>query len=94
LAGQRWLLAAGALREDMRWLSTGLHAIGHPASALRVARGIRGVMVAVSLASSGNGVPFASRGLPVFGLIFLGGERCETGVVLLTLHAGERGLWA
>ena len=32
--------------------------------------------------------------LLVFGLIFLGEELYETGVVLLALRAGQRGLWA
>jgi hypothetical protein len=34
-----------------------------------------------------------SRGLLVFGAIFLGEELYETGVVLLALRAGQQGWW-
>jgi len=53
-----------------------------------VVRGIRGVIVAVSVAALGGGMLFASTGLVVFGLIFLGEQLYETGVVLLALRAG------
>jgi hypothetical protein len=89
-----WVLAAGALWHGMRRLARGLGALDHPASALRVVRGTRGVIVAVSLAALGAGVLFASPGLLVFGGIFLGEELYETGVVLLALRAGQRGAWA
>ena len=94
LAGLLWLLAAGALWHGMRRLAKGLSRVDHPASALRVVRGMRGVIVAVSLAALGGGVLFASKGLLVFGVIFLGEELYETGVVLLALRAGQRGVWA
>jgi hypothetical protein len=48
-------------------------------------RGIRGVIVAVSLAAVGGGVLLASPGLLVCGLIFLGEELYITRVVLLAL---------
>ena len=89
-----WLLSAGTLWQGLRQLATGLRPIDHPASALRVVRGIRGVIVAVSLAALGGGVLFATTGLLVFGMIFLGEELYETGVVLLALRAGQLGLWA
>jgi hypothetical protein len=89
-----WLLSAGALWQGMRHLMTGLREIDHPASALRVVRGLRGVIVAVSLASLGGGVLFTSTGFLVFGLIFLGEELYETGVLLLALRTGQRGMWA
>jgi uncharacterized membrane protein YadS len=44
----------------------------------------------VSLAALGGGILFASKGLLVFGVIFLGEELCETGVVLLAPRAGQR----
>jgi hypothetical protein len=78
----------------MRRLATGLCALDHPTSALRVVRGIRGAIVAVSVAALGGGVLFASTGLLVVGGIFLGEELYETGVVLLALRAGQRGAWA
>jgi hypothetical protein len=94
LAGLLWLLAAGALWHGMRRLAKGLSRLDHPSSAFRVVRGMRGVIVTVSLAALGGGVLFASKGLLVFGVIFLGEELYETGVVLLALRAGQRGVWA
>ena len=93
LATLLWLLSAGALWQGMRHLATGLRAIDHPASSLRVVRGLRGVIVAVSLAALGGSMLCTSTGLLVFGLIFLGEELYETGVLLLALRAGQRGLW-
>lgn len=94
LAALLWLLAAVAFWRGIRGLATGLCKVDHPASTLRVVRGIRGVIVAVSAAALGGGVLFASMGLLVFGLIFLGEELYETGVILLALRAGQRGVWA
>jgi hypothetical protein len=94
LAALLWLLAAVALWQGIRGLATGLCEINHPASALRVMRGIRGVIVAVSAAALGGGMLFTSTGLVVFGVIFLGEELYETGVILLALRAGQRGVWA
>jgi hypothetical protein len=94
LAALLWLLAAVALWRGIRGLATGLCEVNHPASALRVVRGIRGVIVAVSIAALGGGVMCASTGLLVFGVIFLGEELYETGVILLALRAGQRGVWA
>jgi hypothetical protein len=89
-----WLLSAGAIWQGMRQLATGLRAIDHPASPLRVVRGLRGVIVAVGLAALGGGMLFTSTGLLVCGLIFLGEELYETGVLLLALRAGQRRVWA
>jgi hypothetical protein len=94
LAALLWLLAAVALWRGIWGLATGLCELNHPASALRVVRGIRGVIVAVSMAVLGGGMLFASTGLVVFGVIFLGEELYETGVILLALRAGQRGVWA
>jgi hypothetical protein len=89
-----WLLSSGALWLGMQQLATGVRAIDHPASPLRVVRGLRGVIVAVSLVALGGGMLFTSPGLLVFGVIFLGDELYETGVLLLALRAGQRGMWA
>lgn len=94
LAALLWLLAAVALWQGIRGLAKGLCEVNHPASALRVVRGIRGVIVAVSVAALGGGMLFASTGLVVFGVIFLGEELYETWVILLALRAGQRGVWA
>ena len=94
LAALCWLLAAGAIGQGVRQLAKGLCLVDHPASARWVVRGLRGVIIAVSVAALGGGVLFASKGLLVFGVIFLGEELYETGVVLLALRAGQRGVWA
>lgn len=44
LAALLWLLAAVALWQGIRGLARGLCEVNHPASALRVVRGIRGVI--------------------------------------------------
>jgi hypothetical protein len=89
-----WLLSACALWQGMRPLATGRRAIDHPASPHRVVRGLRGVIVAASLAALGGGMLLTSTGLLVCGLIFLGEELYETGVLLLALRADLRGMWA
>jgi hypothetical protein len=94
LASLLWLLSAGAFWRGMWRLVTGVRAVDHPASALQVVRGLRDVIVAVSVAAFGGGVLCDSTGLLVFGLIFLGEELYETGVLLLALRAGQRGVWA
>jgi hypothetical protein len=63
LAALLWLLAAIALWQGIRELATGLCAVNHPASALRMVRGILGVTVAVSAAALSGGMLFASTGL-------------------------------
>jgi hypothetical protein len=69
-----WVLAAGALWQGMGGLAKGLSEVDHPASALWVVRGLRGVIIAVSVAALGGGVLFGSTGLLVFGAIFLAEE--------------------
>jgi hypothetical protein len=88
-----WLLAVCATWRGGQWLVNGLREADRPSGAVGVVRGIRGIILAVSLAALGGGVLLASPGLLVFGAIFLGEELCETGVVLLALHAGQQGRW-
>jgi hypothetical protein len=64
LAALLWLMAAGTIWQGVRRLAKGLSRVDHPASAVRVVRGIRGVIVAVSLAALGGGMLFASKGAP------------------------------
>jgi hypothetical protein len=84
------LTAAGAAWRGAQQLAKGLRHADHPAGSLWVVRGLRGVIVAVGMAALGGGVLLASKGLLVFGAIFLGEELYETGVVLLALRAGLR----
>src|SRR5918995_4813877 len=59
LAALLWLMAAGTIWQGVRRLAKGLSRVDHPASAVRVVRGLRGVIVAVSLAALGGGMLFA-----------------------------------
>ena len=60
------------------------------AGSLDVIRGLRGWVVAASMASLAAGVLAAETGFLVFGAIFLAEELYETGVVALVIRAGER----
>jgi hypothetical protein len=88
LATLCFLIAVGAAYRGGQLLVRGLRQAAHSAGALWLVRGLRGVIVAVGMASLGGGVLLASKGLLVFGAIFLGEELYETGVVLLALRAG------
>jgi hypothetical protein len=88
LAAWCLLMATGAAWRGAQLLLKGLRSANHPAGALWLVRGIRGVIIAVGMAALGGGVLWANKGLLVFGVIFLGEELYETGVVLLTLRAG------
>jgi hypothetical protein len=93
LAGTCFLIAVAAAWRGMHGLSTGLREADRPAGALWIVRGIRGAIVAVGLVAIGSGLLLASKGLLMFGAIFLAEELYETGVVLLTLRAGQKGWW-
>jgi hypothetical protein len=82
------LITIAAAWRGTRLLARGIRQATHPSGALWVVRGIRGIIVAVGVGSLSGGLLFASKGLLVFGAIFLGEELYETGVVLLTLRAG------
>jgi len=83
-----FLIAVGAACRGVHLLVSGLRPASQPTGALWVVRGLRGVIVAVGAASLGGGVLLASKGLLVFGVIFLAEELYETSVVLLALRAG------
>jgi hypothetical protein len=84
------LVTIAAAWRGTRLLARGLRQAAHPSGALWVVRGIRGVIVAIGLGALSGGWLFASKGLLVFGAIFLGEELYETGVLLLALRAGLR----
>jgi hypothetical protein len=93
LAACCWLVAVSAAWRGVRWFVNGLREANRPSGAVGVVRGIRGAIIAVSMVALGGGVLLMSRGLLVFGAIFLGEELYETGVVLLALRAGQQGWW-
>jgi hypothetical protein len=93
LAGVCFLIAVAAAWRGGYGLFKGLHEADRPSGALWLVRGIRGVIVAVAMMALGSGVLLSSKGLLVFGAIFLGEELYETGVVLLTLRLSQKGWW-
>jgi hypothetical protein len=87
LAMLGFFMAVGAAWRGAQLLVRGLREAGYPAGTIWVVRGIRGAIIAVSIAALSGGVLLANKGLLVFGAIFLGEELYETGVVLLALRA-------
>lgn len=86
-----FLIAGGSAWHGARLLVKGICQAAHPFGSLWLVRGIRGVIVAVGMGALSGGVLLASKGLLVFGAIFLGEELYETGVVLLALRVGLKG---
>ena len=80
------LLAALAGGRGVRALARGLR----EARPLDVVRGIRGVVVAFAAMIFAAGVILATPGLIVLGLVFLGEELYETGVLASIIRSGER----
>src|SRR5262245_47224161 len=87
LAMLGFFMAVGTAWRGAQLLVRGLREADYPSGTLWVVRGIRGAIVAVSIAALSGGVLWANKGLLVFGAIFLGEELYETGVVLLALRA-------
>ncbi|MEW5849836.1 MAG: hypothetical protein AB2A00_13660 [Myxococcota bacterium] len=71
-------------------LGRGLREPTRPEAPFWLVRGIRDVVVAVACACIAAGLAMDSRAAWVFGLVFLGEELYETGVILLILHLRER----
>jgi hypothetical protein len=88
LATLFFLIASGSAWRGAQLLVKGICQAAHPSGSLWLVRGIRGVIIAVGMWALSGGVLLASKGLLVFGAIFLGEELYETGVVLLALRAG------
>lgn len=83
-------VAAGFAWQGTRRLIEGLRQADHPYGALWLVRGIRGWIVALAMGALAGGV-FYDKGWPlIIGLIFLGEELYETGVVSLALRAGKK----
>jgi hypothetical protein len=60
------------------------------ARSLDVVCGIRGVVVAFAATTCAAGVILVTPGLIVLGLVFLGEELYETGLLALIIRSGER----
>lgn len=84
------LAATAAVWRGSPLLIRGLREASHPASSLWLVRGLRGEIVAVSLAALAGGVLFGQSWLLTFGAIFLGEELYETGLLILILRVS---LW-
>jgi hypothetical protein len=84
-------LAGGwAMAHGVRRLTAALRDADDPGASLRLARGLRGVVVAVGLWSLAGGVFLEQTWLLVFGGVFLAEELYETGVLILVLRAQAR----
>lgn len=71
--------------------SRGLKNLDHPSQTLWVVRGIRGFIVALALISLAGGIYFDKTWPLLFGLVFLGEELLETGIMVLVLRRNEKG---
>lgn len=91
LAALLLVVAAASLWRGTRLLRKGLRNPEDPRHTLWVVRGIRGGIVAIGLTCLGLGLLFGRRWLLVFGLIFLGEELFETGIMILALRSGRSG---
>ncbi len=84
------IVSVGSAWRGTRLFFKGLRKPDHPSGPLLVVRGIRGWIVALALSAMTAGVLY-NKGWPlIIGLIFLGEELFETGVVSLALRAGRK----
>lgn len=84
------LLGAGAGVRGVRLLARGLRHGDDPDAPLWIVRGLRGVIVALSMGALSAGVVFAQLWLIVFGAVWLAEEIYETGVLALILRSGAK----
>jgi len=80
------LIGGVAARRGMRRLTSGLR----HARSLDIIRGIRSSVIALAALAFAGGVLLAQTGLLVLGVVFLGEELYETGLLAAIIRAGER----
>ena len=68
----------------------GLKNPDHPKQSLKVVRGIRGGIIGVALLFIAGGLEFGATWAVLFGLVFVGEELLETGVMIFALKRSER----
>lgn len=85
MLGAVWMGARG-----MTLLGRALRHADNDAAPLCMARGLRGIVVAIGAACLAGGLLLGQTWLLVFGAVFLAEEIYETGVVILVLRADLR----
>jgi hypothetical protein len=83
------ILAVAFRVKGYRSLARGLRDQDHPSQTNRVVRGIRGFIVSAACVSLVAGVLTGVKWLWIFGLVFLGEELLETGIMILALRRGS-----
>ena len=90
---QNWLLACVlvSMAFASAWFgtknfTTGIRYPDRPDQTLRVVRGIRGGIIAIALTSIAAGLLSTTTWPVIFGLVFLGEELLETGIMVLALR--------
>jgi hypothetical protein len=84
------LVATGLGGRGLQLLGRGGRRAGEDAAPLWIARGLRGLVVAIGALSLAGGLLLEQTWLLVFGTIFLAEEIYETGVLILLLRADLR----
>ncbi len=82
-------LAFYCLLRGARGLAAGMRDSDHPDSSDRVIRGMRTLILAIGFSFFAGGAHFAIKWPLIFGLVFLGEELFETGIMLLALRLGK-----
>jgi hypothetical protein len=84
------MVGAWAGARGVRLLARGLARGEDPSAPLWVVRGLRGIIVALCMASLAIGTVLGQMWLVVFGALWLAEEIYETGILALILRAGAR----
>lgn len=83
-------IASFAWVRGYKSFARGLKNPDHPSQTLWVVRGIRGFIIGLALMSLAGGIYFDKTWPLLFGLVFLGEELLETGIMVLALRKNEK----
>ncbi|HSG99508.1 MAG TPA: hypothetical protein VLB27_05635 [candidate division Zixibacteria bacterium] len=82
--------AVWAYWRGVRSFWTGFRNPDHPDQSLLVVKGFRGAIVATALLFIGGGLYWSATWAVLFGLVFVGEELFETGIMMFALKRGAR----